>query len=193
MKGSPLNTKGLMMLALVAMIVAGCGGPEGATVSEQRADVVKTRDGMLAELYKEKPETKAKVAEAVGYGTFSNTNVNLFLASTGNGYGLVHNNGTGQDTYMKMAMVSVGLGLGVKDFRVIMIFKTQEAMDMFVEKGWEFGGHADAAAKSGDKGSAASAAGDITGKMEIYQFTESGIALQATVAGTKYWKDKELN
>jgi len=29
--------------------------------------------------------------------------------------------------------------------------------------------------------------------MEIYQFTKSGIALQATVAGTKYWKDKKLN
>jgi lipid-binding SYLF domain-containing protein len=31
------------------------------------------------------------------------------------------------------------------------------------------------------------------GGMEIYQFTESGIALQATVAGTKYWKDSKLN
>lgn len=29
--------------------------------------------------------------------------------------------------------------------------------------------------------------------MEIYQFTESGVALQATVAGTKYWKDSKLN
>jgi hypothetical protein len=29
--------------------------------------------------------------------------------------------------------------------------------------------------------------------MEIYQFTEAGIALQATLAGTKYWKDKDLN
>jgi hypothetical protein len=29
--------------------------------------------------------------------------------------------------------------------------------------------------------------------MEIYTFTESGIALQATVAGTKYWKDDDLN
>jgi hypothetical protein len=29
--------------------------------------------------------------------------------------------------------------------------------------------------------------------MEIYTFTEAGIALQATVAGTKYWKDDELN
>ena len=32
----------------------------------------------------------------------------------------------------------------------------------------------------------------LGGAMEIYQFTQSGISLQATVAGTKYWKDKKL-
>jgi lipid-binding SYLF domain-containing protein len=31
------------------------------------------------------------------------------------------------------------------------------------------------------------------GGMQIYQVTESGISLQATVAGTKYWKDSGLN
>ena len=31
------------------------------------------------------------------------------------------------------------------------------------------------------------------GAMEVYQFTESGVALQATVSGTKYWKDSKLN
>jgi lipid-binding SYLF domain-containing protein len=33
----------------------------------------------------------------------------------------------------------------------------------------------------------------VGGGMEIYQFTASGISLQATVAGTKYWKDSKLN
>lgn len=32
-----------------------------------------------------------------------------------------------------------------------------------------------------------------SGGMEIYQFTESGVSLQATVQGTKYWKDAKLN
>jgi len=32
----------------------------------------------------------------------------------------------------------------------------------------------------------------VGGAMEIYQFTKSGVSLQATVAGTKYWKDKSL-
>jgi lipid-binding SYLF domain-containing protein len=183
----------LTAAVLIAAVIAGCRGPKGDTVVEKQDYVFKMRDGMLTELYKEKPETKDKVANAAGYGTFSNMNINLFLASTGNGYGVVHNNATGEDTYMKMAMLGVGIGLGVKDFRAAIIFKNQEALDTFVNKGWEFGGHADAAAKAGDKGAEANVAGDITSGMEIYQFTKNGIALQATVAGTKYWKDKELN
>jgi lipid-binding SYLF domain-containing protein len=188
-----MNSKALVLLTLIAAITAGCRSPEGATPGEKRADVHKMRDNMLAELYREKPETKAKIADSAGYGTFSNMNVNLFLASTGNGYGVVHNKATGQDTYMRMAMVGVGIGLGVKDFRAAIIFENKEALNTFVEKGWEFGGHADAAAKAGEKGDAASGAGTIASSMEIYQFTETGIALQATIAGTKYWKDDELN
>ena len=43
------------------------------------------------------------------------------------------------------------------------------------------------------KSDAASAGLATRGGMEIYQFTQSGVALQATVAGTKYWKDSKLN
>ena len=188
-----MNLKTLVLLTVVGVVVAGCASPEGASVAEKRASVVDMRDEVLAELYREKPETKEKIAQAAGYGTFSNININLFLVSSGNGYGLVHDNATGKDTYMKMRMVGVGLGAGAKDFRAAMIFKSEEALRTFVEEGWEFGGHADAAAKSGDTGAEAGLADEVTGDIEIYNFTESGIALQATVAGTKYWKDGELN
>jgi len=30
-------------------------------------------------------------------------------------------------------------------------------------------------------------------QITIYQLTESGVSLQATVKGTKYWKDEALN
>ena len=188
-----MNIRTLVLLTVVGIALAGCASPQGGSVSEKRTYVVDMRDGVLAELYQEKPEAKAKIAKAAGYGTFSNININLFLVSSGNGYGLVHDNATGKDTYMKMRMVGVGLGAGAKDFRAAMIFKSQEALRTFVEEGWEFGGHADAAAKSGDKGAEAGLADEVTGDIEIYTFTESGIALQATVAGTKYWKDDELN
>ena len=93
---------------------------------------------------------------------------------------------------MKMAQVGIGFGLGLKDFRAVFIFENKTALDKFVNKGWEFGAHADAAAKSGEKGAAAGGAASFQ-DIRIYQFTKSGIALQATIAGTKYWKDDQLN
>jgi hypothetical protein len=51
---------------------------------------------------------------------------------------------------------------------------------------------ADARAGTADQGTG-SAGVTAGGAMEIYQFTESGLALQATVSGTKYWQDGKLN
>jgi hypothetical protein len=65
-------------------------------------------------------------------------------------------------------------------------------MDRFINSGWQFGGHADAAAKASDKGGAVG--GEVLAdNITIFQLTETGLALQATVKGTKYWKDAELN
>src|SRR5690606_33614878 len=125
----------------------------------------------------------------------SNVNVNVVLMSTENGYGMVHDNKTGKDTYMKMAGAGVGVGMGVKDYRVVIIFTDANVMRRFVESGWDFGGQADAGAKVNDQGAAAGGAatvGSVAG-MEIYQFTKHGVALQATVQGTKYWRDDKLN
>ena len=44
-----------------------------------------------------------------------------------------------------------------------------------------------------DKKDATRAALATRAGMEVYQFTESGVALQATVSGTKYWQDSKLN
>ena len=110
----------------------------------------------------------------------------------GGGFGMVHDNNLDKTTYMKMAEFGVGLGLGVKDFRAVFIFNDASTMRTFTTSGWEWGGEADAAAKLGDQGGAAEAAGDI-GPIEVYQITKNGVALSATVSGTKYWKDTALN
>jgi lipid-binding SYLF domain-containing protein len=189
-----MKTSITVLLAIcLTVAMSGCSRAVGNTADEKRAYAQKMKKDTIAELYEKKPQTKAKIASAAGYGVFSNININLFLLSSGNGYGIVHNQSNGEETYMRMQMLGVGLGLGAKDFRAVIIFKTDKSLKTFTEKGWEWGGHADAAAKSGEKGGAVSGAGDITQDMEIYTFTESGIALQATVAGTKYWRDKELS
>ena len=55
------------------------------------------------------------------------------------------------------------------------------------------GGSSTSVAAGTERADATGAQLATRGGMEVYQFTESGIALQATVSGTKYWKDSKLN
>ncbi|MEJ2366289.1 MAG: hypothetical protein P8017_16755 [Deltaproteobacteria bacterium] len=177
---------------VIAALLAGCATTRGTRPLERREAIIHMRNKTLAELYRVHPQAKSQIAKSPGYAVFSNANVNIIFASFSGGYGVVTNHRTGKHTYMKMGEVGVGLGLGAKDFRAVFIFHDKDTMNHFINSGWEFGGHADAAAKASDKGGAVG--GEVLlDHITIYQLTESGLALQATVKGTKYWKDQELN
>ncbi len=182
---------GLMLIGTVLGMV-GCASTGGGSAADKRQSVQRMKNDVLAELYGLRPKARAEVTAAPGYAVFSNANVNVIFASFGGGYGVVQDNRNGGQTYMKMGEVGLGLGLGAKDFRAVFIFHNRPTMERFIRSGWEFGGHADAAAKAGEKGGAAGGEALADG-ITIYQITKTGLALQATVKGSKYWSDDELN
>ena len=181
----------IFILFLVA-VLTGCATTGATTNNEKRQAILKMKQEVLSELYKIRPGAKSNISKAPGYAVFSNANVNLILASFSGGQGVVKDNRTNRHTYMKMGEAGIGFGLGVKDFRAVFVFHDRNTMKDFIDSGWEFGAHADAAAKAGDKGGAVGGEILLDG-VTVYQITESGLALQATLKGTKYWKDTELN
>ncbi|SHG04549.1 Lipid-binding SYLF domain-containing protein [Microbulbifer donghaiensis] len=191
MSNTNLRLPIISALLLAVVVATGCAAP-GQTRHDQRQHIDQTESRVLNQLYQLQPDLRKDLARAPGYAVFSNVNVNLLLASASTGYGVAVNNRSRERTYMKMGELGVGLGLGVKDFRALFLFDSPEVMQRFVEHGWSFGGHADAAAKAQDKG-AAIGAEVVADGMRVYQLTESGIALQATLKGTKFWKDPDLN
>ena len=160
---------------------------------EEQQDIQDMRTKVLATLYEKAPSAEERVSNSAGYAVFSNVGVNLLVLSTGNGYGVAHNNKTGQDTYMKMYSAGVGIGYGVKDFRAVFVFETQAALDRFITQGWAATAQSDAAVVSGDRGDAVNYEIEIAPDVKLYQLTEAGLALQATLQGTKYLVDKDLN
>ncbi len=160
---------------------------------KKRAEILEMRTEVLAQLYQNHPETKKMIKKAEGYAVFNNGGVNLIFLSAGSGKGVAHDNNSGKNTFMRMASGGIGIGLGIKDFRAVMIFHDRDAFDNFVDKGWDFSGQADAAAKHEDDGGEANASGTAVGGVTLYQMTVKGLALQATLQGTKYWKNKKLN
>ncbi|MBA6351356.1 hypothetical protein H4J45_09100 [Colwellia sp. BRX10-6] len=185
------SIKKLFSLMLSLTLVA-CASMGDGSKAEQQQEIITMKDTVLNQLFANKPDTRSQINSAAGYAVFSNANINLIFMAAGTGYGVVKSNNSAKYTYMNMAEGGIGLGLGVKDYRIVMVFHTAQAMNDFVNQGWSFGGNVDAAAKAGDKGGSVEGEmyyGDVT----VYTFTESGLALQATIKGTKFWQDSKLN
>lgn len=180
----------LLLLALLAGPAAPARADEAA---QKRAEIAKMRAETLADLYRIHPAAKAHLQKSVGYGVFSNVGVNLILLSAAAGSGVVRDNRSGKDVYMKMVSGGIGIGLGVKDFRGVFVFTSDKALKFFLDSGWEGSAQADAAAVAGSKGGSAAGAITVAPGMELYQITKNGLALQATIQGTKYYKDDALN
>jgi len=187
----------LLMLLFQCFLIASIHpvlAEDKRTNKQKKQDaVLAVRDEILDALYKSKPEAKAKVEKAPGYATFDSSGIHLFLLSKSKGNGVAVDNEAKKNLFMKMKTFGAGPGLGVKDFQVVFVFKNSATLHKFMEAGWSFSGEADAAAKSKEKGAAASAQGSSTEDMDIYTITKKGVALQATLGGTKFKLDDELN
>lgn len=189
---SAARTLGMILMGMAAIVMFS-GFWSGKTLDQQRSERLQSSNETLQLLYKHAPEAKEMIANSYGYAAFSNVGVNLILLSAEGGTGVAHVNQTGKNIYMNMASGGVGFGLGVKDFRAVFLFENKAVFDRFVNEGWEANAQADAAAKLADKGDAINLAISVEPGIRLYKLTQNGLALQATIQGTKYWKDGELN
>lgn len=189
-----MKTKSIHSLVSCIVLLSGFATStvRAASIEDERDAVREMRDKVLADLYAITPRAEGRIKKAAGYAVFSNVGINLVFASFAGGHGIVVDS-DGHETFMKMGSAGLGLGLGVKDFRVVFVFYDRKALDDFIKYGWDFSAQADAAAKSEDKGGQLAVAGNIESNVEVFQFTENGLALQATLQGTKYWLDAALN
>jgi len=183
----------MIATTLVLILLTSGLASAGDSPDEKRAKTRKMADQTLKDLYKMEPKAQAEIEKSAGYAVFNNMGTNLLLLSTARGAGIAVNSKTKQETFMKMISAGAGLGVGVKDYRVIFVFESDKAFTEFLDSGWSGSAQADAAAKAGDKGSAESGALEVAPDVWVYQITKNGLALQATLQGTKYYKDDDLN
>lgn len=193
MKSCTYRTSILAAVAVGIFLSGFTGLAAAASTSEKRNEIQKMRSETLTKLYKVHPLARGDIQKAVSYAVFSNIGINLIFLSAAGGSGVAHDNRTGKDIYMKMVSGGFGFGLGVKNFLGVFIFSTVKSFKQFIESGWAADAQADAAAKSGKKGGSVAGAITVASGVDLYQLTETGLALQATIQGTKYYKDDELN
>jgi lipid-binding SYLF domain-containing protein len=180
-------TAGMLAFSLLA------GGAQAETdKAGKQAELRKAAQTALDKFYKAKPALRDQVAKAPGYAVFTTYGLSFFVGGAG-GKGLVHDAKTKHDTFMDMAQASAGLQAGVAQSETLIVFKSQKAMEQFVEKGWEFGGGGAASAGVADKSVGAGSGENLIAEASYFTLTKNGLQAGGAVAGTKFWKDKDLN
>jgi lipid-binding SYLF domain-containing protein len=94
---------------------------------------------------------------------------------------------------MRMLQVQGGLGFGLAKSRFIFVFANENALRTFIAQGWEFGAQANVAAMPSGSGGMFTGAAAVSPGVYMYQLTDTGLAATLTVAGTRFFKDADLN
>ncbi|MCX2980251.1 hypothetical protein EYC98_05135 [Halieaceae bacterium IMCC14734] len=183
----------LLILMLSLTLPIGSAFGKDASPDERRAEIKQMRLNVLTKLYQEVSDAEEVLLAAKGYAIFSNTGINLLLFSTARGVGILRDHRDGSDTYMRMVGAGTGFGVGLKDYTAVMIFDSQEAIDDFIESGWDYSAQADAKVETDAVEAGEEISGTLTPGVRVYQMTDSGFALQALIHGFKFWPDKTLN
>jgi lipid-binding SYLF domain-containing protein len=187
------NAVFLMLAASLAWTGVHAAEMSSADKEAKRTEIRKMAGETLVQLYKAQPEAKAKIAGAAGYGVFSNFGMTILFLGGAGGSGMVHDNSTKKDVFMNMGQARAGIGLGAQKYKAIFVFKDHKTLQEFVDKGWQAGAQGGVAAKAGKSGGADTIGTSVYEGIEIYQLTDTGLLMAGTIAGTKYWKDGDLN
>jgi|YelNatPaOPRAMG01_1025707.scaffolds.fasta_scaffold126266_1 lipid-binding SYLF domain-containing protein len=177
---------GMVLLGFFIMVPTMLSAKE--TPAERKKRIDEDAKEVLAKLFDKSKEAKALYNKSYGYAVFTATKVTV-LASGGGGRGVAVEKKSGKRIYMKMATAGVGVGLGAQRTEFVFLFENKEVFDKFVEKGWQGGAGASAAA--GNEGT--NKAVGFKDGVAVYQFTKAGLVASADVTGNKFWKDDELN
>ena len=181
------------LLGATLLSLSLLGGPALAQdKAAKQAEIVKHTDAALQRFYAKKPELKAAVAKAPGYGVFTTYGISFLVGGSG-GKGLVHDNKTKHNTFMAMGSASVGAQIGAAENDVLIVFKTAAAMNDFVDKGWTASDGATAQAGVDSKQAGGGRGGSAMADAETFTLTKNGVEAGVAIAGSKFWKEAELN
>lgn len=186
-----MNFKNILAIATAAIVsFTATGAFAQSDKAKKQAEVRTKAEAALADFYKAQPKLKAEVGKAPGYAVFTTYGLSFLVGGAG-GKGVVHDNKTKKSTYMDLGQASAGLQIGAQEARYLFVFKDAASMQRFIDSGWEAGAEGGAGAKAGTTGGGGTG-GQFTGG-NVYSLTKTGFQAGGAVAGTKVWKDKELN
>jgi lipid-binding SYLF domain-containing protein len=187
-----MNVSRILASAVLLAAFVTTGSVAADDKAKKQAEIRKVAQASLQRFYKSDPSLKRKVEQAPGYGVFTTYGLSFIVGGAG-GKGLVHERATKQDSFMSMAQASAGVQIGASESETLIIFNSSKGLRDFVDKGWELAGGGGATAGAQGKTSGSASSENVVTGAQYYTLTKNGLQAGGALAGTKFWKDEELN
>ena len=163
-----------------------------ATVEATRAELDAMAVATLGRLLDEQPAARDLYTMSAGYAVFDTRRLVVLGLAAGAGRGVAVSKNGGPPVYMNMGTAGVGFSFGLGGFetQVVMLFENEWDLREFTRNGY------DATAQAGamfDHEKAEAVVAGFTNGRAIFFLTQRGWKVSATAAGTKYWRDADLN
>lgn len=182
----------LTVFAVVLPVTSALSAEESewkALKKEEKREKIDMRAAENLELlFTKSPKAKELYDKAHGWAAFHNLKLAIGLTA-GGGKGVAIERESDKHTYMEMATVGVGVSLGGQKSDLIFLFEDSHTYQNFVDNGWQ----ADASANAVAGVYGANATTGFVNGLVVFQLSDAGLMASADVAGTKYWKDGNLN
>jgi lipid-binding SYLF domain-containing protein len=191
--GSFFGSRDVWALRLTAVIllgitVASCGSTfRFMSAEEKRTFLLSLEERTLADLVANRPDVQPEIDTAVGHAVLSIRLAKVPFIGAGDGLGVVTNATTGERTYLKVGRLDVGGGLGVREYRLVVLFSEQDALEKLAGGKLELSAGVESGAKGTEVGTGA---GGIAGSRKkgyaLYQLADTGVSATATVRMISY-------
>lgn len=158
------------------------------TPAQARAEIDQRSQDALARLFKLTPAAKTQFDQSAGFAVFDSRKLS-FLITTEFGSGVAVDKAGNQVIYMKMAGGGMNVGAGAKFYQIFFFFPDRKTFLDFVGKGWSADTEVAAVGGKERLGGGVRLANGVI----VHELTDTGLALSATLTGTRYWRDEELN
>ena len=161
-----------------------------ATPEATRAKLDAMAATTLAQVFAEKPGSRALFERSAGYAVFDKREASFYVVA-GYGRGVAVDPSTGARVYMKMATTGAGFSFGLGGFasQMVILFEDASRFREFVTQGLD--GAAQVGTMMGEERE--ELALRFTDGKAIFVLTGKGWKVTAKLTGSRYWPDEALN
>ncbi|HJR69100.1 MAG TPA: YSC84-related protein [Gammaproteobacteria bacterium] len=184
------------LATLAAVTLAGLsaqdrqGDPDALdanSLTERRQEILNMSKATIDKLRKDQ-SAAGLIGSAYGHAVFDTTKGGFIVTGAG-GTGVAMRKNGANPVYMHMGEGGVGLGAGLENYKLVVVFESEDTYKRFIDGAWTAGTSAQAAA--GTEGAAA--VGKFVNGVAVYRLTDRGLIAQADVTGVKFWPSDRLN